>query len=198
VSSRPAEKLEGDEPGRRGGGLGTALKEARLARGDSLAQVAAATGISKSSLSLIENGRSDVTIGRLVRLAEHYGKHVGDFLPARTPVDPIVTRRTERRLIFSRTEKLDVHLLTPEADHKMNAIVVVFKPGGGSADFAKHDGEEFVVVLEGRVLLELKGSTPVVLERGDSAYYESDRPHRWSNAGDGLARVLSVSTPPGS
>lgn len=76
----------------------------------------------------------------------------------------------------------------------MNAIVVVFEPGGGSADFARHDGEEFVVVLEGRVLLELKDSTPVVLERGDSAYYESDRPHRWSNVGEGLARVLSVST----
>jgi quercetin dioxygenase-like cupin family protein len=55
-----------------------------------------------------------------------------------------------------------------------------------------------MVVLEGRVLLELQGSPPVVLEMGDSAYYESDRPHRWSNVGKSLARVLSVSAPPSS
>jgi XRE family transcriptional regulator, regulator of sulfur utilization len=192
VSSDPAERSDDHEHV-----LGKALKEARLARGYSLAQVAAATGISKSSLSLIENGRSDLTIGRLVRLADHYGKHVGDLLPAaRAPTDPIVTRRRERRAIFSRAEKLDVHLLTPDTNRKMMPIVVVFSPGGASADFARHEGEELIVVLDGRVQLELQGSTPVVLERGDSAYYASHRPHRWSNAGDGLARVLSVSTPP--
>jgi transcriptional regulator with XRE-family HTH domain len=191
VSSDPAELSDDHERV-----LGKALKEARLAHGYSLAQVAGATGISKSSLSLIENGRSDLTIGRLVRLADHYGKHVGDLLPARAPTDPIVTRRRERRAIFSRSEQLDVHLLTPDTNRKMMPIVVVFSPGGASADFARHDGEEFIVVLEGRVQLELQGSSPVVLERGDSAYYASHRPHRWSNAGDGLARVLSVSTPP--
>jgi transcriptional regulator with XRE-family HTH domain len=197
VSSRPAETREGAEAARAGSGLGKALKNARLARGHSLVQVAAATGISKSSLSLIENDRSDVTIGRLVRLATHYGKDVGDFLPARTPVDPVVTRRAERRRLPSPAEKLDVHLLTPDADRRMKPIVVVFTPGGGATDFARHDGEEFLVVLEGRVLLELQGSPPVVLDVGDSAYYESDRPHRWSNAGDGHARVLSVSAAPG-
>jgi transcriptional regulator with XRE-family HTH domain len=197
VRSRPAER-KGDEPAHIGGGLGRGLKQARLARGYSLAQVAAATGISKSSLSLIENDRSDVTIGRLVRLADYYRKDVGDFLPARTPADPVVTRRTERRRLPSPGEKLDVHLLAPDANRGMKPIVVVFEPGGGAADFAKHDGEEFMVVLEGRVLLELQGSPPVLLDVGDSAYYESDRPHRWSNAGDSLARVLSVSTPPSS
>jgi quercetin dioxygenase-like cupin family protein len=62
----------------------------------------------------------------------------------------------------------------------------------------RHHGEEFVVVLDGRVLLELEGSAPIVLDRDESAYYESDRPHRWSNAGKGIARVLSVSTQPDS
>jgi mannose-6-phosphate isomerase-like protein (cupin superfamily) len=51
-------------------------------------------------------------------------------------------------------------------------------------------------VLEGRILLELGGSAPVVLDRGDCAYYEGMRRHRWSNIGDGIARVLSVATPP--
>ena len=58
------------------------------------------------------------------------------------------------------------------------------------------NGEEFVLVLDGCLLLELEGSAAVVLERGDSAYYPSDRPHRWSNAGDEITRLVSVASPP--
>ncbi len=176
--------------------LGRALREARLARGYSLSQVAAATGISKSLLSLIENNRSDVTLGRLVTLAEHYGTHVADLMPAKRPPDPVVTRRKERRLVHSGKEGMDLHVLVPDTNRKMMPIVAVIAPGGGSAEYWAHEGEELMVVLDGRVLLEIEGSTPVVLDRGDSAYYDSTRRHRWSNIGDEHARVLSVATPP--
>lgn len=177
-------------------GLGDALREARLERGESLSQVAAATGISKSLLSLIENDRSDVTVRRLVTLAEHYGKHLSDLLPSRTPPDPVVTRRQDRRVIGSPAEKLDAHVLVPDSARKMMPIVVVFQPGGRDAEMWTHEGVEFVLVLEGRLLLEVEGSTPVVLERGDSAYYDAPHPHRWSNIDEGVTRVISVATPP--
>ena len=188
------------EPSRRESGgsdqsLGGALRAARLARGHSLAQVASATGISKSLLSLIENDRSDVTLGRLMLLAEHYGKALGDLLPAEQRPDPVVTRRRERRKVHSAGEGLDLHLLAPDASRKMMPVVAVLEPGGGSADFWSYEGEELLVVLEGRVLLELEGSTPIVLERGDCAYYVSTRQHRCSNIGKEIARILSVTTP---
>jgi transcriptional regulator with XRE-family HTH domain len=196
VSSRPAHRSDPGERSSPHDGLGRALREARLAKGYSLSQVAAATGISKSSLSLIENNRSDVTLRRLVVLAEHYGKHLGDLLPAKAPADPVVTRRSERRQLHSPVEGLDLHLLVPDTHRKMMPVVAVFGPGGAAAEFWRHEGEELVVVLEGRILLELDGSAPVVLDRGDCAYYEGMRRHRWSNIGDGIARVLSVATPP--
>ena len=49
------------------------MRRIRNARGLSLAQVAEATAISRSLLSLIETGRSDITIGRLGRLAQLQG-----------------------------------------------------------------------------------------------------------------------------
>lgn len=176
--------------------LGSALREARLARGYSLSQVATATGISKSLLSLIENNRSDITLQRLTLLAEHYGTHVADLLPARTPPNPVVTRKADRRVLHSVNEGFDLHVLASDTNRKMMPVVAVFAAGGGSAEYWSHEGEEFMVVLEGRVLLEIEGSTPVVLDQGDSAYYESTRRHRWTNIGDSLARVLSVATPP--
>ena len=56
------------------------MRAARLARGFSLGQVAAATDISRSFLSLVENGKSDITIGRLTRLIDHYGISVADLI----------------------------------------------------------------------------------------------------------------------
>ena len=195
MSSLPATERTPRVGGRRPATLGAALREARAKKGESLAQVAAATGISKSLLSLIENDRSDVTLRRLVLLAEHYGIAVGDILPTRGTTDPVVTRRKERRLMHSAEEGFDIHLLTPDANRKMMPVLVVLEPGGGSADFWSYDGEELLIVLEGRVLLELEGSTPIVLERGDCAYYVSTRQHRCSNIGDDVARMLSVTTP---
>jgi len=198
MSLRPVSGPDPADENDAAAGLGKALKAARLARGESLAQVAAATGISKSTLSLIENERSDVTIRRLVTLAEHYGTHLGDLLPGKSASDPVVTRRRERRQLHSRVEGLDLHLLVPDTHRKMMPLVAVFEPGGGAAEFWRHEGEELVLVLEGRVLLELEDAAPIVLDRGDCAYYEGSRSHRWSNIGDGIARVLSVGTPPTS
>lgn len=196
MSPQPAPKPSDDENALAEGDLGKALREARQAHGYSLSQVAAETGISRSLLSLIENNRSDVTLGRLVRLAEYYGTHVADLLPPKAPPDPVVTRRNERRLVHSGKEGMDLHVLAPDTNRKMMPIVAVIAPGGGSAEYWAHEGEEVVVVLEGRVLLDIEGATPVVLERGDSAYYDSTRRHRWTNIGEGIARVLSVATPP--
>ena len=53
-------------------GLGSALRAARRRKSLSLSDVAAATGISPSFLSLVENGKSDITIGRLVRLVTFF------------------------------------------------------------------------------------------------------------------------------
>jgi transcriptional regulator with XRE-family HTH domain len=180
------------------GGLGAALRAIRVARGYSLAQVAVATGISRSLLSLIEIGRSDVTVGRLARLAELYGVSLVELLPAPPSVDPVVTRRDERPKLHSESEGLDLHLLTREAGGTMTPVVAVFEPGGGEAEFHRHDGEQFVLVFEGRVRLELEGSEPVELGRGDSAYYDAHRPARWTNVGRGIARVVAVSGPPAS
>ena len=61
--------------------LGGALRALRLQRRASLVEVASATGISKSFLSLVENDRSDITIGRLLRLVNYYGADMADLFP---------------------------------------------------------------------------------------------------------------------
>jgi len=57
-------------------------------------------------------------------------------------------------------------------------------------DVSVHDGEEFVFVLDGTVLLEIGGER-FELEPGDSAYYLATTPHIIS-AKEDKATILAV------
>ena len=176
--------------------LGTRLRELRRARGVSLADVADGTGISPSFLSMVEQGKSDITISRLMRLVHWFGVSVADLVqePNASPVQ--VVRADRRRSLRLADERISIQMLTPDGQHAMMPVINVYDEGGGMADPTRHDGEEFVHVLEGSIELTVGSGEPIVLEAGDSAYYRSDAPHSFRNAGAGTARFFGVTTPP--
>jgi quercetin dioxygenase-like cupin family protein/DNA-binding Xre family transcriptional regulator len=178
--------------------VGTALRQVRNARSLSLADVAEATGISASFLSLVENNRSDITIGRLVRLIDFYRISITDLLPFAARMDyPEVIHPDERRSLKSPVEGIDVYLLTADTDRQLMPLEVHFQPGASLAEPGRHAGEEWLLVLEGDLRLELEGAEPRTLQPGDTAYYPAERPHLLSNASEtSVLRVLCVDTPP--
>lgn len=177
--------------------LAEGLRAARLSRGVSLNEVGTATKISPSFLSLVENGKSDITIGRLVRLVEFYGISIAEILPQAAGTDPGVVRKADRRLLHSPAEGIDVFLLGPDTDRTMMPMVVEFEPGAHLAEYGRHQGEEWVYVLEGHLSLELEGAEPKRLGPGDGAYYAATRPHLFRNADSSRRlRVICVDSPP--
>jgi transcriptional regulator with XRE-family HTH domain len=172
------------------------LRNVRGARGLSLAQVALATGISRSLLSLIETGRSDITLSRLVTLSHFYGLPLAELL-APPPPDSTVVRKDEGRRLSLAAEGIEIEYLTSQAGSFL-PFVASLEPGAAPSEQVSHPGEEFVHVLEGAIRIEREGAEPLTLEAGDSALYGSDRPHRWVNVGGAPARVLAVAAPPPS
>lgn len=177
--------------------LGATLRGIRTSRRLSLAEVAEATKISPSFLSLVELGKSDITIGRLTRLADFYKISFGDLLGGAEVSDPEVVRTHEQRLIHSPAEGIDIYLLTPDSRRTMMPMLLVFEPSAQLAEYGRHEGEEFVHVLEGSLVLEVEGAEPRLLDAGDSAYYSAERPHLFRNASTkkGL-RLMCVDSPP--
>lgn len=201
VDSTAGASTDGQGPAddsRESGGseLGTRLRQLRKSRGVSLADVAEGTGISPSFLSMVEKGRSDITVTRLMRLVHWFGVSIADLVqePSRSPVQ--VVRADQRRAVRLADERLLIQMLTSDGHHAMMPVINVYDEGGGMADSTTHDGEEFVHVIEGRVELTVGAGEPIVLGPGDSAYYRSDVPHSFRNAGAGVARFLGVTTPP--
>jgi quercetin dioxygenase-like cupin family protein len=178
--------------------VGAHLRDARQARKLSLAEVAEATDISASFLSLVEKDKSDISIGRLVRLIDFYGISITDILPgAASSGYPEVVTAEERRLLHSEAEKIDVYLLTQDTRRQMMPLLVVVQPGARLAEAGQHAGEEWVLVVEGELCLELDGAPPRVLRAGDAAYYPAERPHLFANASKTKPlKLICVDTPP--
>ncbi len=175
--------------------LGSRLYALRRERGQSLVDVSEATGISASFLSLVERNKSNITITRLLRLAQHYGVRVSDLLNDDGTADPWILRRDEQKHLDSVEEGIQVYLLAPP--HRgMMPVVSTFEYGARMVGTQRHQGDEWIWVVEGAIEVEVDGVEPFVLRAGDAAYYTAERAHSFRNVGNGRARLLGVVTPP--
>lgn len=176
--------------------LGPRLRQLRRGRGLSLADVAEGAGVSASFLSMVEKGQSDITVSRLMRLVRWFGVSIADLVHEPDPAAVHVVRSGERRSLRLVDEGIAIEMLTSEGGHQMLPVVNVYSQGGAMAEPARHEGEEFVLVVDGKVELSVGDGDPIVLGPGDSAHYRSDLPHSFRNVGRGEARFVGVTTPP--
>lgn len=177
------------------GELGTRLRKLRKSRNLSLGEVSEGAGISASFLSMVEKGQSDITVSRLMKLVHWFGVSIADLVQEPDTSKIQVVRASRRRSIRLVDEGISIQMLTSDGRHRMMPVINVYARGGGMEDSARHEGEEFVHVLSGRLELVVDGEV-VTLEAGDSAYYRADVPHSFRNIGRGEARFLGVTTPP--
>jgi DNA-binding transcriptional MerR regulator/mannose-6-phosphate isomerase-like protein (cupin superfamily) len=173
-------------------GLGSRLRQLRAKRGQSLAEVASAAGISVGFLSAIERSQMSASVGTLRRLAKYYRTNIlGFFDPA----------KSNSRLVSSTGRKVleagpGVRMeLLAWGNAVMEPHLFRIKPKAGSGESYSHEGEEFLFVLRGSLKISLAGQE-YHLKRGDSFYFESATPHCWMNPGPQETWLLWVNTPP--
>ena len=94
------------------GELGSRLRQLRRSRGVSLADVAEGTGISPSFLSMVEKGKSDITISRLMRLVHWFEVSVSDLVQEPNPSPVQIVRADGRRSLRLADEKISIQMLT--------------------------------------------------------------------------------------
>ncbi len=88
-------------------------------------------------------------------------------------------------------------LLTPDLRRRASLLWLSAEPDAESGASLTHEGEDVVVVLKGRLDIEV-GGIWYELTAGDSIYFNSELPHRWCNRGKGTAEAIWVSAPPSS
>lgn len=177
--------------------VGARLRAIRHLRRATLKSVAERANLSESFLSQIERGKASASVASLTRIAAVLGVTVADLFELHSArADPRVLRRAARPTLGfgNRARK---YLLTPRPLENLEVFTAEFVPGGSTGDepYTHGESEELVVVLGGRIQLQL-GERLFELEQGDSIEYLSSTPHRVVNAGDEVAEVMWVISPP--
>lgn len=178
--------------------IGLRLRELRLARGLTLEQVAADTGLSVSFLSMLERDKVSVSVDNLERLARYYQVHMVHFFSGEADSPVLVTRRADilRRLTENGEAPASVTLLVNRPNPRMEPLLVHIAPGREEPHFRQHEADTLVYVLSGRGRLVSETGDEVTLEQGDLAYYVNLPHRRFVNVSQSEPLTLVIITAP--
>lgn len=198
--AQPAAKGQPGENATESFDIGAKIKALRSAKKKTLQDVAGETGFSPALISQIENNNVSPPIATLSRIARVLGVRVGYFFKDEGPEEEYeVIRKGDRPAItrvISRTGEehgYTYHALTyKKRDKTMEPFLLTVDPEVRDKDILySHEGEEFLLILEGEAELIL-GEEHIVLNEGDSVYFESSLRHRLLSHGGKGAKVLAV------
>ena len=176
--------------------IGKRIKTLREEKGLSLEELSNLTGFEVELLSNIETSQVKPQLGTVIKLSKALDSAfsrlvsgVGDKLYS-------ITRKHEQKIISRSTSqkgKKQVYIyksLAPEVKGRHMEALLVKLEENPEKDHSVHDGEEFIYVLNGVVVLNI-GDETFELEPGDSAYYLSTTPHLVASK-SGKATILAV------
>jgi len=182
--------------------LGAALRAIRENLDLTLVDVSERTGLAASTLSKVENGLISLTYDKLVQLSEGLQLDFNAILTGRLVNGDQAVRPTARRSITRKEEGLRVE--TPDYDYlylssdlsqrAMVPILITVRARSTVAvpNYSAHTGEEFFYVLRGPIEMRSEHYEPVLLQTGDSMYFDSTMQHVMLSATDRDGLILDI------
>lgn len=175
--------------------LGAQIRELRMARGMTVAQLAAAAGVSTGLVSQVERDLTDPSLETLRKIARALEVPLFDLFREPTGAPAAVVTRDRRLRVQSPAGDVTYTRVSPGFG-RLEVLEGRLLPGGSSAAQPwSHPSEECVLVVSGRLVVEVAGEE-YVLDTGDSCYFSSSLPHRYVNASAEPANFIVAVTPP--
>ena len=180
--------------------LGKLLKGLRARNGWTLREMSERSGIPVSTLSKVEHDRLTLTYDKLQQLSQRLGMRMSElFAESPEGSEAVTARRSIGRLdraIQVTTPNYDYHYLCPELRRKRMIPIITnirAKTVEAFGELVRHPGEEYIFVLDGRIEVHTEFYDPVVLEKGESIYLDSNMGHAYVVAeGCAEATVLGI------
>jgi len=184
---------EQGEPAFRGApNVSQILKRMRLGRKLSIRDVAEGSGLSASFLSAVERGESDVSIGRLARIAEFFDQDLGSMLGYSTRLSrPSFVGKSDR-VFMNRGRGVRYELLRLPGLN-LELAVIVFDPRSAFRDELTHEGIDTLYVTSGELILRVN-ETDYHMHAGECAVYSAGFAHTMRNDSLRMATAFGVTT----
>ncbi len=175
--------------------IGDRIRRIREAKGLSYEELSNITGFDVDLLEKIEKNEVQPQLGTIVKLSKALHSAFSRLLSGVGNRLYSITRKDERKVVSRSTSAKGTRLYTyqslaPEVQGRHMEALMVRLEESPDQEMSVHDGEEFIYVLEGTVLLKIDADE-FELFPGDSVYYLSTTPHIVA-AKKGSANILAV------
>lgn len=175
--------------------IGQRLKGLREALDMSPEEFAVSCDILPAEYSKYESGEKDLTISMLKGIALKHNIDVSVLMFDDEPrMSSYFLTRKGKGLAVNRVESYAYQTLAGGFNNRKADIFEVTvepKEDSESIHHSKHTGQEFNLVLEGRMLLQINGKD-LILEEGDSIYFDSSLPHGMKALDGKKVRFIAV------
>lgn len=167
--------------------LGEVMRGIRARNGWTLKEMSAHSGIPVSTLSKVEHDRLTLSYDKLQQLSQRLSIRMSDlFAEGGENSAPRVTGRrsigTIDNAVRVTTDNYDYHYLCTDLRQK-RMIPIITRIRAHSArefgDLVRHQGEEFIYIIEGRVQILTEFYDPVTLQAGEGIYLDSSMGHAY-------------------
>ena len=181
--------------------IGEKIQSLRIAKEISIQELAERTGLAEEQISRIETNVDIPSLAPLIKIARALGVRLGTFLDDVTDESGAVICRkgkSDTSISFSNNaidarQHMCYHSLSrSKTDRHMEPFIVDILPDQNSQfNLSAHEGEEFIMVLEGTVEINY-GKNTYRLEKGDTIYYDSIIPPHVHAFQGQAAQILAV------
>jgi quercetin dioxygenase-like cupin family protein/DNA-binding XRE family transcriptional regulator len=184
---------------------GEHIAELRKTYSISREMLAERSGIPVELIEKIEVEGHIPDLAPLIKIARALGVRLGTLLDDHEELGPVITRAGVASASVRFVTGLPDDKPAEKRDHQglsfralaadkngrhMEPFIVEIQ-SDAQQEKSAHEGEEFINVLEGNLLLEY-GELKEILNPGDSVYYDSIVPHRVLSANANPVRILAV------
>lgn len=171
-------------------GFGTLVRQLREARNWSREELAQTTGQTPDFIAQMEADQLSPPVSFILRMAQAMQVDPGTFL---NKEEKAAIRDRRKQAYYQRTQHYSYITLTPDAENShLRAFMVTIEARHVHKPVAyKHEGEEFIYVMEGDLELTL-GTRAHVLKPGESIHFNSDVPHKLKSLSNQPTRCLVV------
>ena len=186
------------------GTLGSLVALMRERNGWTLRQMSDKVGIPLSTLAKVEADKLSLTYDKLQQFASRLGLSLTDFLaqaetPAIAAAPPVFTARRSvtggGNSVQVSTPNYDYEYLCADLREKRMVPILTRIRAHDIKEFGellRHQGEEFIFVLEGTIEVHLQFYTSVTLNAGQGIYLDSSMGHAYTAKDCDSALVLAV------
>lgn len=166
------------------------LLNIRKNRNLTLDQLAELTGVSKAMLAQIEKGKTNPTITTLWKIANGLQVSFSTFMKEKNPGVKKI-RINDLEPLRDEEGKYSVYSFFPYHNEKRYEIYVVEVQPGCSYEGRSHLGEEFIIMKEGIVSINVQGEQHKLVQ-GDALQFIGESVHGYHNDSDELASFFML------